>query len=193
MDATLYCVAPKAPNLQWSERCRQRFLLLFVALLTGCASPNQPVAWKPTSDRQMVLDFSFGGAFSSQTRYIADGVRACREIGQPRQLRDGATDYALKRQVQVFPSPDRWTAFWCTTDHLDVAHWKPRYSPAIVGVTVFDGTQWWLRTSTLRRSSQSKGDNAYPTIGRPEETTTNAAAFTALKNAFEALLNIPTA
>jgi hypothetical protein len=168
-------------------------LFFFVAVLTGCAATKQPVTWKPTSDRQIVLDFSYGGAFSPQTRYVADGIRACCEISQPRQRRDGATDYSIKRQLVVFPSPERWRAFWSTIDHLDVTQWKPQYSPEEAGVTVFDGTQWWLSISSLRFTTQSKGDNAYPIIGQPKRTTTDTAAFDELQQAFEALLNTPSA
>jgi hypothetical protein len=137
------------------------------------------------------LDFGYGGAFSSQARYVADGVRACREIGEPRQLRDGSTHYPVRQQLQVVPPPERWTAFWHTVNRLDVAHWKRQYSSTDVGEFIYDGTQWWLTESTVHRSLQSKGDNAYPTIGRPKRTTTDAAAFEELRKAFDALLNIP--
>jgi hypothetical protein len=170
-----------------------RFLFCLVVALTGCASPKQPVTWKPTPSRQTVLYFSYGGAFSPQTRYVADGVRACREIGEPYQRRDGVTNYLIKRQVVIIPSSERWRAFWRTMHHLDVAHWKSRYSPEEVGETISDGTHWWLSTSALHGTSRSNGDNAFPTIGHPQQTTTDAAAFDALQNAFEALFDTQSA
>jgi hypothetical protein len=165
------------------------FALSLTIMLIGCTTPKEPVAWKPELSRPIILDFSYGGAFSSQTRYIADGVRACREIGEPCRRPDGVTDYSVKRQVEVTPPAARWTRFWRTVNSLDVAHWKPEYSPQDVGKTVFDGTQWSLEFSTLSGTSQSTGDNAYPTIGRPKTTTLDDAAFRKLQEAFEALFD----
>jgi hypothetical protein len=137
-----------------------------------------------------VLEFSYGGAFSSQTRYVADGVRACREIGEPRKFRDGSTRYPVTQQLQVVPPPERWTAFWQTVNRLEVAHWKRQYSSTDVGERIYDGTQWWLTESTLHHALQSEGDNAYPTMGHPKRTTTDDAVFEELRKAFEALLKV---
>jgi hypothetical protein len=171
----------------------QRFALCLAATLIGCATPKEAVEWKPEPGRPIVVDFGYGGAFSTQTRYVADGVRACRENGEPRKRRDGATHYPLTRQVEVVPSAERWTAFWRAIDYLGVSHWKPEYSLEEIGEEAFDGTQWSVSFSTLRATSESRGDNAYPTIGHPKRTTSNDAAFRKLQEAFEALIDTPKA
>ena len=165
-------------------------LPLLTVMSAGCANTKQAVAYKPTPTCAKVVNLSFGGAFCPQTRYVVDGVRACREICKPR-LYSGGCDYPISSQVEVFPPAERWRSFWQTVDRLGLEDWKHEYSPHDVGETIYDGMQWWLTVSTLNGVSESQGSNAYPTLGHPKRTTTNDAAFVELEKAFKELLNEP--
>jgi hypothetical protein len=91
-------------------------------------------------------------------------------------------------QIRARPTPEQWKAFWQTLGRLKVTQWKPQYSPQDLGSVAYDGTQWAVTTSNIHHTSQAKGDNAYPKIGRPERTTPEDAAFRELHTAFEMLL-----
>ena len=157
---------------------------------------KEPVAWKPSASRPIVLDFSFGASFQSshsQTRFVADGVRACLEYCDAKQIRFGANNDLLpKYRVLVVPSSEKWTAFWHGVDRLGAKGWKHEYSPEDVGATVLDGMQWQLKVATRDHTRVSNGFNAFPKVAEVKQTTLDDQAFKELQKLFNELLGYRT-
>jgi hypothetical protein len=165
-------------------------VVLLASALSSCATPTQKIVYSPTKEHPKVVEFSFGGAFGEQGRYAADGIHVCSETYTAMPDSAGVS-FTLKEQTQKSPSPKQWAEFWRTLDQMDLARWKSVYTPEDVGAIVNDGIQWQLTTSTLKGTSESRGDNAYPTPNHPKKTTLADASFKQLEGAFIKLLEAP--
>ena len=164
-------------------------VVLLVCGFTGCTTEKQPVVAAPDQVHPKIAELSFGGAFGEQGRYVADGVHVYQEVYRPHTKSDGSCDYPLKRQVEASPTNEQWSKFWNALKRLDVVHWKAEYLPNDIGMSVNDGMQWWLNTSTRTEHYEFKGDNAYPAYKHPEKATLDDATFRSLQQAFEELLH----
>jgi hypothetical protein len=101
----------------------------------------------------------------------------------------GTTAYVLHTQREATPSAEQWTQFWSSINRLQISAWKPKYAPSDLGMTIFDGSQWYLTLTTQRRTTKSSGANTYPTIGHPKRTTLKGTACDELIKAFQELLD----
>jgi hypothetical protein len=151
-------------------------------------STKQPVSYHPASASPVVIEFGFGGAFNNQTRFVADGIHVCEEISVP-STAGGTTTYELHTQREATPSAEQWKQFWCRVNRLQISAWKPKYAPSDLGMTIFDGSQWYLTLTTQRRTTKSSGDNTYPAIGHPKRTTLKGTTCDDLIHAFQELLD----
>ncbi len=162
--------------------------LLSLSFLASCSSSKLEHREYSASKDNSVISLSYGGAWTPQTRYIVDGVHACREISSPHtDTRTGITSFAVSKQEEVIPSAEQWQVFWKIVRELRVPEWRSSYTAKQLGYYVFDGLQWYLRYSQRSKERVTDGDNAYPVRSDPYTLTLKSDSLDALASAFDSL------
>ena len=166
--------------------------------LGGCAEQVQTDPPVARTERPRVVELYRVGMIESRVHFIADGKTVVREEYPPE-----AQGYSgvLASRAWRRPIPEQWEEFWKVVDRLQMPAWKPEYDqgdlPAGPGgdhLYISDGTYWRTRIFLSGHWRESKGFNAFPTIGQPVRATgdfrtgsSNGVA--ALEEVFEQLLN----
>ena len=164
-------------------------LALCVGMLCSCASAQLESKKYICSDKDMkVVSVYYGGVWGPNCAYTADGIHACREVHLPKtDKKKSVTTFPVSGQQEVTPTSDQWRSFWGKLEALKVSKWRPAYQAKDIGVTVYDGTQWWAKYQTFVGSRETGGDNAYPSTSDPGRITLDSAAFDRLLEAYAAL------
>jgi hypothetical protein len=163
--------------------------------LAGCASQSAEV--NSRADAANLVELKLFVVFGGEHRYTADGTHVTKEALAWSDIMDRASPHVAIK-TEVAPDKKAWDAFWETVSQLKLEAWRQKYSTddltvktengGFSMVRVMDGMSWSMKVVRQQQSISSEGDNAYPTIGDPKQTTLDKAAVDTLAVAFYNLL-----